>query len=92
MHNRLKNQPKYKIGHEVEVIIKTTDKISGLSFNNTVNAHISVIKATGDSESDTYEYGITTDMPGCYYSGKHPFMFIYEKDIKLTNNNDERID
>lgn len=86
MNDRLKNQPKYKIGESVEVMITTTDKTTNLSFQNKVVGFISVIKASGTSERDTYEYGVTVDMPGCYHSGKEPFIYIYEDKIVLAKN------
>lgn len=86
MNERLKNQPKYKIGESVEVMITTTDKTTNLSFQNKVVGTISVIKASGTSERDTYEYGVTVDMPGCYHAGKEPFIYIYEDKIVLVKN------
>jgi hypothetical protein len=85
MDKRINDQPKYKIGQEVIVEIKTKDENSGIEFRNTVKAYISVIKASGTSEKDTYEYGVTTDLPACYHSGKHPFAYIYEDKIILNS-------
>ena len=82
--SRLKYQPKYKIGQVVKVKIKTEDKASGFSFENEVEGIISVIKASGTSNFDTYEYGVTTDLPGCYHNGKPPFAYLYEGDIVLS--------
>lgn len=83
--SRLKFQPKYKIGQVVKVKIKTEDKATGFSFENEVEGIISVIKASGTSQDDTYEYGVTTDMPGCYHNGKPPFVFIYEDKVVLAS-------
>ncbi len=84
--NRLKYQPKYKIGEVVEVMITTTDKTTNLSFQNKIQGFISVIKASGTSERDTYEYGVTIDMPGCYHAGKEPFIYIEEDKVVLAKN------
>lgn len=84
--NRLHNQPKYKIGEAVEVIIITTDKATTLTFENKVIGNISVIKAYGTSEKDTYVYGITLDMPGCWHTGKEPFIYIEEDKIVLNKD------
>lgn len=81
--NRLNDQPKYKIGEVVQVIVTTTDKATTLTFDNKVVGNISVIKASGTSEKDTYVYGITIDMPGCYHTGKEPFIYIEEDKIIL---------
>lgn len=78
-----KNQSKYKIGQAVEVIIKTES--GDFKFENKVECLISGIRASGTSEKDTYEYGLTTDMPGCYHSGKQPFIFMREDEILLIN-------
>lgn len=81
IESRLKNQPRYKIGQAVMVDVKTTDEASGLRFSNMVECHISVIRASGTSVEDTYEYGVTLDMPGCYHAGKAPFKFVIEHDV-----------
>jgi hypothetical protein len=81
--SRLKFQPKYKIGQIVKVKIKTEDKTSGFSFENEVEGVISVIKASGTSLRDTYEYGITKDLPGCYHNGEPPFKYVFEEDVVL---------
>lgn len=81
--SRLKYQPKYKIGQTVIVEIKTNDAATGIEFKNTIEAIISVIRASGTSQSDTYEYGVTLDLPGCYHSGKPPFEYILEEKINL---------
>lgn len=81
--SRLKNQPKYKIGQCVVVTVKTIDSNSGLEFKNKVEAHVSEIRAAGTEKKDTYEYGVTLDMPGCYHNGKRPFCFIIEDSIIL---------
>ena len=83
MSERLNNPPKYKIDQTVEVIITTKDEQTNLELKNTVNGVISVIKASGNAESDTYEYGITLDMPGCYHNGKPPFTYIMEHNVKI---------
>lgn len=82
--SRLKYQPKYKIGQVVKVLIKTKDEKSGFSFENEVEGIISEIKASGTSQGDTYEYGITTDLPGCYHNGKPPFTYIKEESVVLV--------
>lgn len=84
IESRIKNQPKYKIGQGVEVKVETTHAKSGATFTNEVFGFISVIKAGGTSKKDTYSYGITTDMPGCYHSGADPFIYILEDRIKLA--------
>lgn len=81
---RLKNQPKYKIGQAVDVLVETTHHSTGKIFSNKITGLISVIEASGTSKSDTYRYGITTDMPGCYHGGKEPFIYIEEDYIKLV--------
>lgn len=81
--SRLSNQPKYKIGQCVKFEVETQDKESGTKFSNTVKALISVIRAAGTDISDTYEYGVTLDMPGCYHSGKPPFKYILQNNIHL---------
>jgi len=83
---RLESQPKYKIGQTVVVVVETKDEKSGLKFKNKVEGKISLIKASGDSEQDTYEYGITTDMPGCYHTGKRPFDHVFEDYIVLKGD------
>lgn len=82
--SRLKFQPKYKIGQVVKLKIKTEDNATGFSFENEVKGIISVIKASGTSQDDTYQYGITNDMPGCYRNGKPPFAFVFEDEIDLV--------
>jgi hypothetical protein len=84
--SRLKYQPKYKIGQVVRVEIKTEDKATGFIFKNQVQAIISTIRASGTSESDTYEYGVTTDLPRCYHNGNPPFAYILENKIVLAEN------
>lgn len=79
--SRLKNQPKYQIGQAVVVAVKTKHEPTGEEFSNSIKAYISTIKASGTSEKDTYEYGVTVDMPGCYHSGKSPFKYLYEDEI-----------
>jgi hypothetical protein len=83
--SRLKHQPKYKIGQLVKVEIQTEDKATGFIFKNEVQAIISSIRASGTSK-DTYEYGVTTDLPGYYYDGKPPFAQILEDKIVLSEN------
>ncbi|RNC66446.1 hypothetical protein [Proteiniphilum sp. X52] len=87
MNYRLGNQPKYKIGQKVAVKVKSKydAKESVFEFDNMIEGHISVIKAAGTSEKDTYSYGITTDMPRCYHSGKEPFMYILEDSVKVID-------
>lgn len=80
---RLKHQPKYKIGQMAWIEIETEDKFSGLKFKNNIQATISVIKASGTDRDDTYEYGLTTDIPGCYHNGKPPFIYLQEIDVKI---------
>lgn len=82
---RLNNQPKYKIGQVVKVKIKTKDNATGLTFENEIEAFISVIKASGTDMKDTYEYGVTLDLPGCWHPGEKPFAYIYEDDIILAS-------
>jgi hypothetical protein len=81
--NRLKNQPKYKIGQVVKVSVTTEHKETEIKFVNELEGYISVIKADGTSEKDTYQYGVTIDLPGCYHNGKSPFTFVYEDEIIL---------
>lgn len=71
-------QPKYKIGTYVSYPVKTTDLLSKCVFENFVDCWISEIYASGDSEKDTYEYGLSTDLPGYYHVGKSPFKKISE--------------
>lgn len=71
-------QPKYKIGTYVSFPVMTTDPLTKLNFENFVDCYVSEIYASGDSEKDTYEYGLTIDIPGCYHSGKPPFKRISE--------------
>ena len=84
--SRMANQPKYKIGQAVKVSVKTSDKASGLEFSNIVEGHISAIRASGTSDIDTYEYGVTLDMPGCYHNGKSPFAWLLEAGIVLCSS------
>jgi len=84
MNYRLEHQPKYKIGQVVKIEIITKDDKTGLKFKNEIEATISVIRASGTSEKDTYEYGVTTDLPGCYHNGEPPFTYIYEDYIVLA--------
>lgn len=62
--------------------VKTTDLLSKCVFENFVDCWISEIYASGDSEKDTYEYGLSTDLPGCYHSGKSPFIKISEDNLR----------
>ena len=59
MSNRLEKQPKYKIGQEVIVKLKTIHEKSGKEFENELKGYIMSIIASGTSEKDTYEYEIT---------------------------------
>lgn len=81
--SRLESQPLYKIGQAVKTVIRTEDRVNGFKFDNTVIGYISVIVASRTDKEDTYSYGITTDIPGCYRNGKNPFKFILENDIIL---------
>lgn len=83
IESRLKRQPKYLMGQAVITEVISEDKSSGLQFKNQVIGYISVIRATGTELDDTYEYGITTDMPGCYHNGKSPFKMILEDQIVI---------
>ncbi len=83
--SRLQYQPKYKIGQCVKVKIKTEDKATGFEFFNEIVGIISVIQASATSQEDTYEYGVTTDLPSYYHRGKIPFTYIYEEDIVLAS-------
>ena len=80
---RIKNQPKYKIGQAVDVVIETQHKASNQLFKNTVMGWISQIYADGTDKADTYKYGITTDVPACYHNGLAPFAHVYEDNIVL---------
>jgi hypothetical protein len=82
-----RQQPKYQIGQAVVVIVETRDPATEKRFENEIEAVVSVIKASGTSGKNTYEYGITTDMPGCYHYGKPPFKYIYEDKIVLAGKN-----
>ena len=75
-------QPKYKFGQEVIVELKAkyTDT---LFIKEKVIGLISRIHASGTSKKDSYNYGITRDMPRCYHGGEPPFIWIMEDDIKL---------
>lgn len=84
--SRLRNQPKYKIGQSVEVKVITKDEKSLFQFENKVIGFISVIRASGTDMKDTYEYGITTDLPGCYHNGNYPFDYILEDKIVLCES------
>lgn len=81
MNNRLKEQPKHKIGQPVMVNLLTRHEPSGKAFTVTTSGTIMAIVASGTSEEDTYEYWITDDMPGCYHNGKPPFAKVLERDI-----------
>ena len=81
---RLDNQPKYQIGQAVKVNVKTEHKETGKVFGNTIIGLISIIKASGTSKKNTYQYGITTDMPGCYHSGNQPFTYVQQDNIVLA--------
>lgn len=83
---RISNQPKYKIGQAVRVNVKTNDKATGLTFNNIVEGWISQIKASGTSERDTYLYGVTLEIPACYFNGKEPFAFVEESRVVLCSS------
>lgn len=78
-------QPKYKFGQKVKVIVETEHKETGNTFKNQVEAYISVIRMAGTSEKNSFEYGVTTDMPRCYHNGKPPFKFIFEDAINLVD-------
>lgn len=77
-------QPKYKIGQKVKVKIETKNALIDKTFTNKFEAFIMTIKASGTSKKDTYEYGLTTDMPGWYNRGKPPFIFQFEDDIEIV--------
>lgn len=81
--SRLENQPKYKIGQAVVVELETTHAASGKTFKNKVVGLISQIYASGTDQKDTYQYGITTDMPACYYNGEKPFIHVWEDHVVL---------
>lgn len=87
LYDGIKYQPKFRIGQEVEYSVKTKDDLTGLSFVNKIIAYISVIRACGTSEKDSYQYGITTDLPKCCYSGESPFTYIFEDDVVLVKKN-----
>ena len=74
-------QPKYKFGELVAYEIKGQCQLSKEVLVETRFFPISHIKASGTSEKDSFEYGITADMPRCYHCGKHPFAWIYEDKI-----------
>ncbi len=84
-HRRLSDQPIYKIGQEVTCMIQTRDEATGMGFSNKVIGWISAIKASGTPKKDTYEYGITLDMPGCHHNGRPPFSWILEDDVRLND-------
>lgn len=84
--SRLDNQPKYKIGQAVVVDVELTHAPSGKSFKNQVIGVISQIYAAGTDQKDTYQYGITTDMPACYHNGEKPFVHLWEDGIVLHNS------
>lgn len=82
-------QPKYKFGQDVvvELVAKYNSKIE---IKEKRTGFISEIRCRGTSEKDSYEYGITNDLPGCYHAGEPPFMYIMEDDIVLPY--DERME
>lgn len=80
---RLNHQPIYKIGQIVIVELETVHEKTQLKFKNEVEGYIMRITASGTSEIDTYTYGITRDMPGCYHGGEPPFIEILENNIRL---------
>jgi len=83
-NSRLRNQPKYRIGDKVKVKVNTTHSESGTTFENEIIAFISVIRAAGTEQKDTYDYGVTTSMPAAYFNGKTPFVYIMEDNIVLA--------
>lgn len=83
--SRLSNQPKYRIGEAVVVKISGLHKETETLMEQDLIAFISCIKASGTSDKDTYEYGITIDIPGAYHNGKKPFVYLYEDDIVLAD-------
>ena len=84
IENRIKYPPKYKIGQEVVVELDIDEPKTKKKFAIKTNGWISMIMAGGTSENDTYNYGITTDMPGCYHYGEKPFVEIEESNIVLA--------
>lgn len=84
MSSRLKNQPKYKIGETCLYKVETEDKLTGLNFSHDIECFICSIKASGTSEKDTYEYGLTLDLPGCYHTGKSIFIYIFEDMVRIV--------
>lgn len=84
-HIRLKNQPKYRIGELCLYTIEVEDALTKLKFSHDIECYISWIKADGTSVKDTYSYGLSLDLPGCYYSGKPVFKEVLEDDIRLAD-------
>lgn len=88
-NERIKNQPKFKIGESVIVTVESRNEKSGMKFKNDMMGHICEISASGTSEKDTYTYGITIDMPRYYHNGRPPFIRIFEDSIRIMNETPE---
>jgi len=84
--SRIKYPPKYEIGQAIQYVVKTEHKETKKIFENTIDCWIMAISASGTSEKDSYKYGLTIDMPGCYHNGENPFVWLEEDDLRKYIN------
>jgi hypothetical protein len=78
----MKIQPLYKFGQKFEIELKGNYKNTKIEIAQKVIGFISEIKVRGTSTKDSYEYGITTDMPKCYHRGEPPFIYLMEDELE----------